>query len=324
MLLVRMTAFALTSAIAMAACSRAAAPVASVNPRPAAGAVSGAPDVRPYVLENTEVRELVAEELGRSYPVLVSLPESYGSNPTHRYPVVFVTDAPYSFPLVRSMAARMGNHGEGLEEFVLVGLAYAKGDTPAYSRRRDYTPSTPADSDVTSDMPGRAPAFGQAEAYRRFLAGQVLPLIAARYRVDMRRKVLAGHSYGALLGAHVLLTEPTMFEHYILSSPSLWFDGKVMLDREASYARSHEDMVAKVFLSVGAFETVVPGSNDSRYNRTNDLVRDMQLFHARLAGRHYPGLHIQSRVWADEDHLSGNPIAFARGLAWALSPRASP
>jgi len=168
-------------------------------------------------------------------------------------------------------------------------------------------------------MRGRAPAFGQADAYRKFLADQVLPMIAAQYRVDMQRKILAGHSYGALFGAHILLTEPTLFEYYILSSPSLWFDGKIMLDREAAYARTHEDMVANVFLSVGAFETVLPGSSDPRYNRTNDLVRDMQLFHARLEGRRYPGLRVQSQVLADEDHLSGNPSAFSRGLLWVLS-----
>lgn len=319
MLHVRMAVLAVMLAVATAGCSEAVAPTVSVNPRATASPAPETPAVGPYVLENTEVRELVADELGRTYPVLVSLPESYHSNPTRRYPVLMVTDAPYSFPLLRSMAARMGNHGEGLEEFVLVGLAYAKGDTPAYSRRRDYTPSTPVDSDATSDMPGRAAAFGQSEAYRKFIADQLLPMIAARYRVDMHRKILAGHSYGALLGTHVLLTEPTMFEYYILSSPSLWFDGKVMLDREAAYARSHKDMVANVFLIAGAFETVMPGSSDPRYNRTNDLVRDMQLLHARLKGRRYPGLRIQSQVLADEDHLSGNPSAFSRGLRWALS-----
>jgi len=319
MLDARMAVFAITLAVTVAGCSRADAPPMPVNPVATDSPSAATSAVMPYVLENTEVRELVADGLGRTYPVLVSLPESYGSNPTRRYPLVIVADAPYAFPLVRSMAARMGNHGEGLEEFVLVGLGYAKGDTPAFSRRRDYTPSTPANSDVTSEMPGRAPAFGQADAYTKFLADQVLPMIAAQYRVDMHRKVLAGHSYGGLLGTHILLTEPTMFEYYILSSPSLWFDGKIMLNREAAYARGHKDMVANVFLSAGAFETVVPGSSDPRYNRTDDLVRDMQLLQSRLEARRYPGLRIQSQVLADEDHLSVNPSAFSRGLLWALS-----
>ena len=40
----------------------------------------------------------------------------------------------------------------------------------------------------------------------------------------MNRKVLVGHSYGALFGFHVLFTRPEMFSGYVFGSPSLWFD----------------------------------------------------------------------------------------------------
>lgn len=279
------------------------------------------PDARPYTLKNTEVREITSKSLGRSYEVLVSFPESYQTNPNHRFPVLFVADANYAFPLMRSLAARVGGHGAGLEDFVLVGLAYAEGDTPEYSRRRDYTPTVPSDSDHTSDMPGRAPAFGEAAAYQKFIHDEVFPLVARHYRVDMDRKIFAGHSYGALLGTQILLTQPTMFTHYILSSPSLWFDDKVLMSREGDYAKAHKDMVAAVFLTAGSFETIASDSSDRRYNQSADLVRDMQAFHRQLQARNYPGLRIQSQVLADEDHLSGNPNAFTRGLKWALPPR---
>lgn len=278
-------------------------------------------DVRPYTLKDTEVRKITSRSQGRSYDVLVSFPESYRDNPNHRFPVVFVADANYAFPLMRSLAARVGSHGAGLEDFVLVGLAYAEGDTPEYSRRRDYTPTVPRDGDYTSDMPGRTPAFGGAAAYQTFIHDEVFPLVARHYRVDMGRKIFAGHSYGALLGTQILLTQPTMFSHYILSSPSLWFDDKVLMGREGDYARAHGDMVAEVFLTAGSFETIASDSSDRRYNQTADLVRDMQAFHRQLQARNYPGLRIQSQVLAGEDHLSGNPNAFTRGLKWALPPR---
>jgi predicted alpha/beta superfamily hydrolase len=97
--------------------------------------------------------------------------------------------------------ARVGGHGPDLPEVILVGLGYAKGDTPEFSRRRDYTPSLNRDADLRSDMAGRAPAFGEAAGYRHFLADEVFPFIARSYRADMSRKVFAGHSYGAHLGA---------------------------------------------------------------------------------------------------------------------------
>ena len=160
----------------------------------------------PYILEDTAVHTLHAKELKRDYEVLVSLPLSYKTS-TRRYPVLFVTDAPYAFPLIRAIGKRVGDRGEGLEEFILVGLAYAKGDTPEYSRRRDYTPTGTTATDLKSDMPGRAVKHGEAEGYRRFIAADVFSLIERNYRADMSRKIFAGHSYGSLLGLHILFTE---------------------------------------------------------------------------------------------------------------------
>ena len=204
----------------------------------------------PYQLDGTEVRDIHSASLKRDYQLLVALPESYGSS-QRRYPVLFVTDANYAFPVARAIASRLAKHA-GMEEVIVVGLSYAKGDTPGYSRRRDYTPSTPRSQTYTSDMPGRAPAFGEAGAYGRFIAAEVFPVIAAQYRADMRRKAFVGHSYGSLLGLEILLTEPATFEHYILGSPSLWFDRGVLFAREQAYARARRDLPASVYFGIGA------------------------------------------------------------------------
>ena len=193
-----------------------------------------------YVLENTEVRDIRAQALKRDYQLYVALPDSYRQG-TKRYPVLFVVDANYSFAIVRNIAQRLNKHA-GMEEVIVVGLSYANGDGGVYSRRRDYTPTTPRKHDYRSDMPGRQPAFGEAKAYGQFISGEVFPFIASNYRVDMQRKVFIGHSYGSLLGLQFLLTEPRTFEHYILGSPSLWYDAGVMFDREQAYAASHKDL----------------------------------------------------------------------------------
>jgi predicted alpha/beta superfamily hydrolase len=262
----------------------------------------------PYALENTEVLSVSSKELKRDYEVFVSLPESYKTS-SKRYSVVFVTDANYAFPVTRALAARVGAHGKHLEEFILVGLSYAKGDTPEFSRRRDYTPGPSLETKYTSDMSGREPLFGEAEGYRRFIASNVFPLIAQHYRADMNRKVFSGHSYGSLLGLHILLTEPSMFSHYILGSPSLWYGKRVMFERETQYANTHTDLKANIFFAVGGLET---GEGE------DNMVGNLKQFEASLKSRRYPGLHIQSKVLADEDHLSVAPMIMTRGLKWAL------
>ena len=266
----------------------------------------------PYVLDDTEVRDVHAGALNRDYQVFVALPDSYRSS-NRRYPVLFVTDANYAFPVARGIAQRLAKHA-GMEEAIVVGLSYGKGDTPVFSRRRDYTPTVPRSQDHTSDMPGRAPAFGEAQAYGRFIATDVFPMIAAHYRADMNRKIFVGHSYGSLLGLQLLLSEPGTFDHYILGSPSLWFDRGVMFDREKEYARGHQDMPTSVFFGIGGRETLAANRKRSRTEENADMVADLCDFDAALKTHRYPNLKMKLEVFADEDHASVFPLVLTHGL----------
>ena len=283
-------------------------------------AAPAAEATRPYVLSDTETHVLHASHLARDYEIEVSLPPSYGKT-RRSYPVVFVTDAPYAFPLTRALEARIAGHSKELPEFILVGLGYAQGDTPEYSRRRDYTPSAGGDRDASSDMPGRPVVYGEAEGYRRFVADEVFPFIASHYRADMAHKVFAGHSYGSLFGAYVMLTAPEMFDGYVLGSPSLWFDQRLLFTRERQFAESHQELHARVYLGAGGYETLQPRGRprDPRYDSEDDMVGDTQAFARALASRRYPGLKLRTDTIAGEDHLTVAPVLITRGLMWTLS-----
>ena len=282
----------------------------------AAAACAAAQAPLPYTLENTEVRDLRAPGLKRDYQVFVALPDSYATS-TRQYPVVFVTDANYAFPIVRNISQRLTKHA-GMEEVIVVGLSYAKGDTGVYSRRRDYTPTVPRKHDYRSDMPGRPIALGEAPGYARFIANDVFPLIAKHYRADMKRKFFVGHSYGSLLGLQILLTEPRMFEHYILGSPSLWYDAGVLFNRLEVYGERHRDLPANVFFGIGALERLAPGKKRSRTEEEADMVADLREFDSALKAHRYPGLHTQVKVFAEEDHASVFPLVVTHGLRAVL------
>jgi hypothetical protein len=267
-----------------------------------------------YVLEGTEVHTLRMESSGRDYDLYISLPASYGKSGGQSYPVVFVTDAPYAFPIVRNIGSFVSRHEGNLSEFILVGLGYAKGDTPVQSRNRDYTP-TDRKKGKTSPADG---VYGGAEAYRRFVASQVFPFVARTYRADMHRKVLIGHSYGGLFGLHTLLTDPAMFDHYVLGSPSLWFGERHMFGVESAYAARKQDLPAHVLLMIGAYEAMRPQSRDPRYSQEGDMVRDVQAFERQLKSHRYPGLTVRSEVVNGEDHATVYPIIATHGLLWAL------
>jgi predicted alpha/beta superfamily hydrolase len=271
-------------------------------------------DGRPYEIADSEVWDVPDPVSRRGYQVFVALPPSYAKEPQRRYPVLYVTDADYAFPILRQISRRLNLEGPKVEEFILVGLSYAKGEDGAVSRRRDYTP--------TPNGPRTAPAgavHGQGTAYQTYLRDQVKPFIAARYRADSARALFLGHSYGSLLGAQILFTEPGMFSGYILGSPSLWYDKRHALNLEASYATRSGDLPAKVYLYVGAYEAQRKG--DRRYSQTVDMVADNRALEAALRGRKYPSLNLKSVVLDDEDHLSVAPRGFTQGLKYLLPAR---
>lgn len=267
-----------------------------------------------WELPNTQVHQLPAQNTGRHYEVWVELPPSYGKT-EKKFPVLFVSDANYAFPLIRSIRNRLGAGGQNIEDFVIVGLSYAKEDNPTDSRSLDYTPTNIL---AKGKKPGKnltAKAYGGAALYAEYLQLQVIPFVLKHYKVDPKRKLFVGHSYGGLLGAQILLTQPDTFDTYILSSPSLWFDDKFMFKLEQQYAAKHKDLAAKVQLYAAEFEQLKPGP---RYANRVSIVDDTLLFEKTLKSRNYPGLQIQSQMIADEDHLSVFPSMISRALVKLL------
>lgn len=262
----------------------------------------------PYVLAGTQVWTAPDPISGRDYDVFVSLPASYESSPQRRYPVLYVTDADYAFPIIRQIARRVNLEGPVIEEFILIGLSYSRGDDGRVSRNRDYTPTANGPSSA------RALVHGQGAAYQAYLKTRVLPFVESRFRADPARRVILGHSYGGLLGAQILFTDPTLFHAYVLGSPSFWFDKRHIMTMEADYARTHRDLPADVFMYVGGYEA--PGS--SRRNTTVDMVGDVRTMERVLKSRNYPGLQVRSTILEDEDHLTVAPVGFTRALMAVL------
>lgn len=260
-----------------------------------------------YEVIGSEVWDVSDPVSHRDYQVFVALPSSYGEDVKRRYSVLYVTDADYAFPLIKQMARRLNGEGPEIEDFILVGLSYSKGDSGMDSRRRDYTPTTHGASGAPSEA-----VHGEAAAYVAYLRDQVLPFVAKRYRTDESRRLFLGHSYGSLLGTQILLREPQLFSGYILGSPSYWYDNHVMDTLESDFAATHKDLPAKVYMYIGQYEQRAHGK---RY----DMVTDAQAMVKTLRARRYPSLQIDLEVLNDEDHLSVAPRGFMHGLKALLA-----
>lgn len=290
--------------------SQQALPATAAEPIPPASALGGQRGRgMQYEIVGSEVWAVPDPVSGRDYQLFVAVPPSYSEHPDRRYPVLYVTDADYAFPLVRNISRRLNLEGMKVDEFILVGLSYALGEKGMPSRRRDYTPTSPRQGGAPVDA-----AHGEGDAYMTYLRDQVIPFVATRYRSDEERRMLLGHSYGSLLGAQILFSEPGMFSGYILGSPSLWFDDNVMEEFEDKYSQAREDLAASVYMYVGEYE-------ESTFGKRYDMVSDARRMESSLRSRNYPSLRIKLEILNDEDHLSVAPRGFTHGLKFLMGTR---
>lgn len=241
---------------------------------------------------------------GRSYDVEISLPAGYDRETTTRYPVVYLADGGRGTRPVACQIKALRENGTLVEEPIIVGLSYAKGESLEVSRRRDYTPVPRRPGDT---------AYGGAAAYQHYLRRTVIPHVEGLYRVDPDRRIYVGHSYGGLLGVRILLTEPGLFRTYILGSPSFWFADHAILAIEDDYAKANRDLKADVLFFVG-------GDEVARYDRglrrrTQDMVGDLKSFVSRLRQRGFPSLTVRSLIVPGKNHRQVLPP----GLTWAVT-----
>jgi predicted alpha/beta superfamily hydrolase len=269
-------------------------------------------------IPNSEVRTLYSKSVGQEYRILIALPMNYaGSN--DRYPVLYVLDADMVFgwitELVRSAASArtLGILSSDpftlyVPDLILVGISYPISwfDQPKLwwsIRTRDLTPSQNPDDARTLGLEGTS--GGNAKKFLRFMRNELIPWVNSRYRADPKDSTILGHSGGGLFALYALFHQPKAFRRYVASSPSLWWDKKVIFEYEREYASKHTKLSAKLFLSVGSLEGPM-------VSNVEELVRVLEQ-------RKYVGLEWESHIFEDEGHFSVGGPAICRGISSVFS-----
>lgn len=255
-------------------------------------------------LPGTEQHDLVSTGNGQTYRLYVSLPDGYAAEEGQRYPVLYLLDGHLTFPAAVSALASMAIQKE-IEDIVVVGIDYGEYafDSWFTGRWRDFTPSLDAATDSAGatafGIPPESVRSGGAAEFLGILQAEILPFVQERYRVSGDRG-LAGHSLGGLFAAYVLIEAPELFGRYGLNSPSLWWGGGEMFEREAAFAAGDRALPVRVFLSAGSEE--------------GGMVTSMERFAEVLRSRDYAGLFVDTVVFQGESHGSVVPAMMARTL----------
>lgn len=189
--------------------------------------------------------------LGETRVIDVSLPASYGTDSTRRYPVLIVLDGDFEQQIATAIA-RFYAETSQIPELLVVGVRNT-------NRGRDMTPPLLPDF----PMPPEIGAAGGADRFLAFIGDELLPYLDSRYRTAPLR-VLAGHSLGGLLAIYALGHRPELFTGYILMEPSAWWNRGHEVDQAKAALREPAGRHARVMMvnmNTWGFDTTQWGSS---------------------------------------------------------------
>lgn len=252
----------------------------------------------PVSLPNTEVVSLKSQRNGVEYKLYISYPSDLKTSKTE-YPLIVSLDADYSFAIIRNIVQHLADRHD-TPPIIIVSIAYA-GETTQHSyrmnRSRDYTPVFDADDGYGADFQKQS---GGAPAFLDFIRHELLPFMEKEYRAS-GRQALVGHSYGGLFASYVMLTQPDLFDGYVIVSPSLWYHDKWLFDYEKAMTKNRERLAATAYLAVGDFEG-------------GSMVPDLKAFTSRLQAHDFDAFSVRGEVLSDETHNSLFPRAVSNGI----------
>lgn len=194
---------------------------------------------KPLVIGSID--EIQSTALGETRSLTIYLPEGYNVKDTVKYPVIYVLDGSPDEDFLHIAGLVQFNSFEWINRVpksIVVGIG-------TVDRRRDFTfPTT-----IATDRQAY-PTAGHSDRFIAFLEQDLQPYIASAYKTNGMTTIL-GQSLGGLFLTEVLLKKPTLFDKYIIVSPSLWWDNGSLLNYSSGLLKRPLPHPIDVYIAVG-------------------------------------------------------------------------
>jgi predicted alpha/beta superfamily hydrolase len=232
------------------------------------------------------LRPILSAHVATERPLFVWLPSDY-DDCDRTYPVLYMQDGQNLFSDQLAFGSEW-QVDETLERLAVVGLHAIVVGIPnaGEDRIREYNPF--------ADERG-------GEAYLRFVLEDVMPLVAARYRVSTSRADtgIIGSSLGALIALYAFFRYPERFGFVGALSPALWFaDAQLLQHLDAC-----DYVDGRVYLDIGV-------------NEGAEHVNHVHALHMLLLAKGYR--QGQDLFYVEEPEAGHDESAWARRLRTAL------
>ncbi|BFT30566.1 alpha/beta hydrolase-fold protein [Alteromonas sp. D210916BOD_24] len=229
-----------------------------------------------------EEHVLNSKILNEEQKISVYLPEKYGENSDHRYPVIYALDGKYYKQMVSAVIARF--YGDWLiPETIVVTIDNE-------NRIRDYTPSPHATANVPS---------GKADAFLDYIEKELIPFVDSNYQTSEFR-ILEGHSLGGLFSLYTVQARPELFTAHYAFSPSLhWGDNKTV-EKIITYLSSRKSFEKFIYMNLG--DEIIKSDYESRNTMSTSFLRLQTFFKENSV----PGLRVKSEILKNLPHAATN------------------
>lgn len=185
------------------------------------------------------IRELQSTELNEKRILNIYLPEGYHKDSVKKYPVIYLLDGSSNEDFI---------HTVGLVQFltminsipasIVVGIGNV-------DRKRDFTFPSSIEGDRKL-----VPTSGGSAKFMSFIEKELQPFVRQNYNVSSESTII-GQSLGGLFATEVLLKKPSLFENYVIVSPSLWWDSVSLLENTPALLKTPVSIDTRVFICVG-------------------------------------------------------------------------
>jgi predicted alpha/beta superfamily hydrolase len=240
-------------------------------------------------IPGSEVRKITSAIVkGQEYELQILLPGGY-KNSTKKYPVIYLMDSQWDFPLVKSIYGQQYYDGF-IPEVIIVGVTWGgEKPNPDSLRARDYTPT----------MEERLPQSGGADKFLEFMEKELFPFIENNYKADADNRILMGCSLGGLFTMYTMFTHTSMFTGYAAASPAAGWDKEVLYKYEEKFAAKKISNPIRLYLTVGDVE---------RGRNTFEKIAGY------ISSKKYANVSIRSKVLESTGHSGTKSETYNRGL----------
>lgn len=226
-----------------------------------------------------------SEILKEERTINIYLPEGYDKNT--RYPVIYLLDGSADEDFIHVVGIVQYNTFSWVNRIpksIVIGIANT-------NRKRNFTSpaKVPNDSKLVPDNGGSA-------KFIAFLEKELQPYVEKKYKTDSSKTII-GQSLGGLLATEILFTKPELFNHYIIISPSLWWNDGALLKAAPAVLKENYTKTTNIYVGVGK-EGSIDGSN------THIMEEDAKLLAEKIKQGESKSVKVHFDYLPEEDHAT--------------------